>query len=379
MPAPQRNLPAAVRAPLQERLEALRAKLDVLTSGLKISEKAAEQKRLELKMAEPGFWDRPEDAQRIVKEVSRLKAQTTPFFAVERGLDDQRVMLDLAAEAGDEVTAAEVARELDRLESRFAALETQAMLSGPNDARNCYLKIQAGQGGVDAADWARMLLRMYTRWAERHGLKTELIDLQEAEEAGIRSATLHVIGDYAYGNLKGDLGCHRLIRISPFDAQARRQTSVAAVDVMPEFDDDIEIEVKESELQVDTMRAGGAGGQHVNKTSSAVRFTHLPTGIVIRCQSERSQHQNRRLAMKLLQAKLYQLEQGKRDAEFQKSYDTKGEIAFGSQIRTYTLQPYQLVKDERFEAKTGNVQDVLDGDIDVFIDGYLRWKLAGGK
>ncbi len=356
----------------------LRSRMEDLLAGLNIREKAAELRRLEARMAAPGFWDRPDEAQRTVKEISRLKAATAPFLEVEKALEDQQVLFDLATEAGDQKTIDEVDRELEAIERKVEALETRAKLSGPDDARNCYLTIHAGAGGTESCDWAQMLLRMYARWIERHDFKYEVVDILEGEEAGIKSATIHVIGPYAYGLLKSEIGVHRLVRISPFDAQSRRHTSFASVDVVPEYDDDIDVEVKESDLRIDTFRAGGAGGQHVNKTSSAVRITHIPTGIVVQCQNERSQHQNKRVALQLLKARLHRMEEAKREAEFQKAYDAKGEIAWGNQIRSYVLQPYTLVKDHRTEVEKGDAAAVLDGEIDPFIEGYLKWKLLGG-
>ncbi len=265
-------------------------------------------------------------------------------------------------------------RELTPFEQRLDEFEMRAMLDGPQDASNAYLRIQAGTGGTEACDWAQMLLRMYARWAERHGYEVEIVDELRNEEAGIRNATLHVVGDYAYGNLQSEAGVHRLVRISPFDSNARRQTSFAAVDVIPEIEGTIEIEIRSDELRRDTFRSGGPGGQHQNKTESGVRYTHMPTGIAAESRSQRSQHKNDEMALKMLKAKLYQVEEQKRKAEVEKLYDEKGEVAWGYQIRNYVMQPYTLVKDVRTEVQTPQVQNVLDGEIDEFTQAYLRLK-----
>jgi peptide chain release factor 2 len=286
--------------------------------------------------------------------------------------DDIQALAELAQE--DASLDTELHTELADLEKKLEDFELQSMLSGSQDGSNAYLKIQAGSGGTEACDWAQMLMREYGRWAERHGYKTEIIDELRNEEAGIRSATLRVIGEYAYGYLQGESGVHRLIRISPFDANARRQTSFAAVDVLPEIEGTIEIEIRPEDLKRDTFRSGGPGGQHQNKTESGVRYTHLPTGIAAESRSERSQHKNDAMALQLLKAKLYRIEEQKRRAEVEKQYDEKGEVAMGYQIRNYVMQPYTLVKDVRTGVETSKVQDVLDGEIDEFIHAYLRQK-----
>jgi peptide chain release factor 2 len=323
-------------------------------------------------MGQHGFWDNPDKAQQTIQQMKPLNGLLKPFEDLEAATSDLNALAELATE--DAVLDGELERELARVEKELDEFELRAMLSGPQDASNAYLRIQAGTGGTEACDWAQMLMRMYGRWAETHGYEAELVDELRNEEAGIRSATLRVVGDYAYGNLQSEAGVHRLVRISPFDSNARRQTSFAAVDVMPEFEGTIEIDIKPDELRRDTFRSGGPGGQHQNKTESGVRYTHLPTGVAAESRSERSQHKNDDMALKMLKAKLYRIEEQKRKAEVEKQYDEKGEVAWGSQIRNYVLQPYTLVKDVRTGVETSQSQKVLDGEIDEFIQAYLRKK-----
>jgi peptide chain release factor 2 len=323
-------------------------------------------------MGQPAFWDNPEKAQQTIQQLKPLNGLIKPFDELSAAVGDLQALAELAEE--DDSLDAELEQELGRMEQRLGEFELRAMLSGPQDASNCYLRIQAGTGGTDACDWAQMLLRMYARWAEDHGFQAELVDELRNEEAGIRSATLRVIGDYAYGYLQSEAGVHRLVRISPFDANARRQTSFAAVDVTPEIEGDIEIEIRRDDVERQTFRSGGPGGQHQNKTESGVRLIHRPTGVVAECRSERSQHKNEDVCWKMLKARLYAIEEQKRRAEVEKLYDEKGEVAWGYQIRNYVMQPYTLVKDVRTGVETGQVQRVLDGDLDEFIQAYLRQK-----
>lgn len=285
-------------------------------------------------------------------------------------------MSALAEEEQDVEAEAEVINDIKSFILKLEKVELHTLLGEPHDHCNAYLSIHAGAGGTESCDWVSMLFRMYTRWIEKSGYTYTLIDILPGEEAGIKRITILIKGDYVYGYLKSEIGVHRLVRISPFDANARRHTSFAAVDVLPEIEEEEEIEVDENELRVDTYRASGAGGQHVNKTSSAVRLTHLPTGIVVQCQSERSQHQNRRMALNMLKAKMYQIREKEREKETSAAYDEKGEIAWGHQIRSYVLQPYSLVKDLRTNRETGNTQAILDGEIDEFMKAYLKWKMV---
>ena len=323
-------------------------------------------------MGDPSFWNDQAKAREVIDEANKVKQWVAPWTGLTARAADAAEMLDLLEMEEDAGLLEEVTGEIERIGSALADLELRNMLQGPDDHRDALVTLQSGAGGTESQDWAQMLLRMYTRYAERNGFEVELLDLQEGEEAGIKSATLEVRGEYAYGFLRAERGVHRLVRISPFDSQARRHTSFASVFVYPSVDDTIEIEVREEDIEMDVFRASGAGGQHVNKTSSAVRLRHLPSGIVVECQQERSQHKNRATAMKMLKARLYQQALEEQEKEKAKLESTKTDIGFGSQIRSYVFQPYTLVNDHRTELKVPDVQKVMDGDVNPFIQAYLR-------
>jgi peptide chain release factor 2 len=343
-----------------------------------LGEKQSRRDTLSQEMESPTFWNNPEHAKRVIAELKGLNGILKPYEAVVSQADDLGVLVEMAEEAGDSSLDDEIREAVARANADFDAFELRSMLSGNNDHSNAYVTVHAGAGGTDACDFAEMLLRMYMMWAESHRYKVEIVNREEGGVAGVQEATIKVVGEYAYGYLKGEAGVHRLVRISPFDANARRQTSFASVDVLPEVDETIDIELKDADLKRDVFRAGGPGGQHQNKTESAVRYTHIPTGVAAESRSERSQFQNDALALQMLKAKLIRLEEMKREAEYAKAYDEKGDISFGYQIRDYVLQPYQLVKDKRSRFESTNPAKVLDGDLDGFIDAYLRLKLAKG-
>lgn len=323
-------------------------------------------------MEAPDFWDNQEAAQRIIQQLKPLNNILNPLADLQTEIEDLEAMAELAESDAD--LEAELEGELPKIEKTLDDFELRAMFTAPEDINDCYLQINAGAGGTEACDWAAMLMRMYVRWAERNGYEVEMIDELRNEEAGIRNATLLIKGDYAYGYLQGETGVHRLVRISPYDANARRHTSFASVDVTPDIEGSIEIDIKPDDLKRQTFRSGGPGGQHQNKTESGVRYIHVPTGIAAESRSERSQHKNDAMALAMLKAKMYKIEEQKRMAEVERQYDEKGEVAWGSQIRNYVMQPYTLVKDARTAIESGQVQLVLDGEIQEFIDAYLRYK-----
>ncbi|MGN0425395.1 MAG: peptide chain release factor 2 [Acetatifactor sp.] len=341
--------------------------------SLDLANKAKRIEELEMEMEAPGFWDNPERSNLKMKELKNLKDTVAECNGLQTQYEDILTLIEMGYEENDEEMVVEIRQELDEFIRVFEELRISTLLSGEYDKDNAILKLNAGAGGTESCDWCSMLYRMYTRWAERKGFSIEVLDYLDGDEAGIKSVTFQVNGENAYGYLKSEKGVHRLVRISPFNAQGKRQTSFVSLDVMPDIEEDLDVEIDEKDLRIDTYRSSGAGGQHINKTSSAIRITHIPTGTVVQCQNERSQFQNKDKAMQMLKAKLYLLKQ---EANVEKLSDIRGEvkdIAWGNQIRSYVLQPYKLVKDLRTDVETGNADAVLDGALDPFINGYLKW------
>lgn len=358
------------------RLRLLESKkpIENLKEALAIDHVQKEVEELEAKAAAPDFWDNAEESQKILKKTGTLKAKLESYASLKNDYEDALMMIELSNEDGDESMLEECRGSVDDIEKRVEALTLTTLLNGEYDSKNALLTFHAGAGGTEAMDWAEMLFRMYNRWGERHGYKVSTLDYLDGDVAGLKSATILIEGENAYGYLKGEMGIHRLVRVSPFDSSGRRHTSFASLEVMPEIDDDVDVEIREEDLKTDFYRASGAGGQKVNKTSSAVRLTHLPTGIVVSCQIERSQHQNREVAMRMLKSKLVEI---KERENLEKIEDIKGdqkEIAWGSQIRSYVFMPYTMVKDHRTGFEMGNINAVMDGDIDGFINAYLKQK-----
>ena len=350
--------------------------IENLKEALAIDSLKAEVEVLEKESAAPDFWDDMENSQKVMQKIGSLKAKVTGYESLKSAYEDALVMIELADEEGDLSLLDDCTASVKDIETRVEDMTLSTLLSGEFDGKNALLTFHAGAGGTEAQDWAEMLFRMYNRWGERHGYKVSTLDYLDGDVAGIKSATILVEGENAYGYLKGEMGIHRLVRVSPFDSSGRRHTSFASVEVMPEIDDDVNVEIREEDIKMDVYRASGAGGQKVNKTSSAVRLTHIPTGIVVSCQIERSQHQNREVAMRMLKSKLVEI---KERENLERIEDIKGdqkEIAWGSQIRSYVFMPYTLAKDHRTGFEMGNITAVMDGDIDGFINAYLKQKSA---
>lgn len=342
--------------------------------AIMLDEKKKNKEELQTQMNTENFWNDQENSKQVVSKLKMIKAEIDAWEKLNFEVQDCFEMIELSAGENDPAIEKDIDKEIDRLKNNFDSYELTMLLSGSNDQGSCILEIHAGAGGTESCDWANMLLRMYLRYAERNGYKAEILDMQAGEEAGIKSVSIEILGSYVYGYLKAEIGVHRLVRISPFDANKKRHTSFASVDITPIFDEIPNIEINPADLKIDTYRASGAGGQHVNTTDSAVRITHVPSGVIVQCQNQRSQHKNKDKAMDILKQKLYSLEEDKRRLETQKSYESKTDNGWGSQIRSYVLHPYQMIKDHRTNFEVGNVDPVLDGALDGFIEAFLRQK-----